>query len=197
MLNPEEINFYINQFKGLELTDVFELFKLSQTRKLAAGEVYIAEGSNYQKLAYIKKGLIRSYLLKENGDEITLMIRWENQFLASHDSIIHQRPSRFTYQALENTVLMEIDYHKAQPIIDHSSKLSKTRNNLLLQMLSDSMYRVENFILLSAEERYLKLVQEKPDIINRVPDKYLATMLGITPVSLSRIRKRIASSPKH
>jgi len=197
MLNPEEINFYINQFKGLELTDVFELFKLSQTRKLAVGEVYIAEGSNYQKLAFIKKGLIRSYLLKENGDEITLMIRWENQFLASHDSIIHQRPSRFTYQALEDTVLMEIDYHKAQPIIDHSSKLSKTRNNLLLQMLSDSMYRVENFILLSAEERYLKLVQEKPDIINRVPDKYLATMLGITPVSLSRIRKRIASSSKH
>jgi len=197
MLNPEEINFYINQFKGLELTDVFELFKLAQTRKLAAGEVYIAEGSNYQKLAFIKKGLIRSYLLKQNGDEITLMIRWENQFLASHDSIIHQRPSRFTYQALEDTVLMEIDYHKAQPIIDHSSKLSKTRNNLLLQMLSDSMYRVENFILLSAEERYLKLVQEKPDIINRVPDKYLATMLGITPVSLSRIRKRIASSSKH
>jgi len=197
MLNPEDINFYTKQFKGLGLTDVFELFKLAQTRKLAAGEVYIAEGSNSQRLAYIKKGLIRSYLLKENGDEITLMVRWENQFLASHDSIIHQRPSRFTYQALEDTVFMEIDYHKAKPVVDNNSNLSITRNNILLQMLSESMYRVENFVLLSAEERYLKLVQEKPDIINRVPDKYLATMLGITPVSLSRIRKRIASSSKH
>jgi hypothetical protein len=55
------------------------------------------------------------------------------------------------------------------------------------------MEKVADFLLLSAEERYLKLVNEKPDIVNRVPNKYIATMLGITPVSLSRIRKRVAT----
>jgi len=163
MLNADEISFYVSQFKGLALADIWELFKLAQTRKLASGEIYIAQGSNHQKLAYIKKGLIRTYYLKPNGDELTIMLRWENQFLASHDTIIRHQPSRFIYQALEDTVLMEVDYPKAQPIIDHNLKLSAARNEFLLQMLSDSLCRVESFVLLSAEERYQKLVHEKPN----------------------------------
>jgi Mn-dependent DtxR family transcriptional regulator len=59
-------------------------------------------------------------------------------------------------------------------------------------MLAESMVRVESFILLTPEERYLKLIRDKHDIVQRVHDKYIATFLGITPVSLSRIRKRIA-----
>ncbi|MDB5144626.1 MAG: hypothetical protein JWQ66_3339 [Mucilaginibacter sp.] len=196
MLNTDDINFYLSNFKGLGISDAIGLFKLAKTKKLAAGDIYIDLGSNYQKLAYIKKGLIRMYHLKPSGDEVTLMLRWENKFIASHDTIILQQPSRFIYQALEDTVLMEIDYHKAQPLMDNNPKLSALRNKFLLTMLGESIHRVEAFIMLSPEERYLQLVREKPDIVNRVPNKYLATLLGITPVSLSRIRKRISTPPK-
>jgi hypothetical protein len=55
---------------------------------------------------------------------------------------------------------------------------------------------MESFVLLSPEERYMQLLKDKPDIFNRVHNKYLATLLGITPVSLSRIRKRITKTPK-
>ncbi|MBD1391890.1 Crp/Fnr family transcriptional regulator [Mucilaginibacter glaciei] len=197
MLNQEDIGFYLSVFKELDLKDIYRLFYLAKTRGIAAGEIFIDEGDVYNKLAYIKKGLIRAYYLKPNGDEMTVLLRWENQFIASHDKIIYQQPSRFIYHALEDTVLMEIDYDKAQPILDSSPKLSATRHDFLLRMLAESMDRVESFILLSPEERYLQLVHEKPDIVNRVPNKYLATLLGITPVSLSRIRKRIASPRKH
>jgi CRP-like cAMP-binding protein len=196
MLNPEEISFYLSVFKGLDLKDMYDLFKLAHTQTLAPGEIYIQQQSAYQKLGFIKKGLIRAYYLKESGDEATLMLRWENQFIASHDTIIFGKPSRFIYQALEDTVLMEVDYSKVQSILDNNPKLSATRNSFLLQMLAESMNRVESFVLLSPEERYLQLVHEKPDIVNRVPNKYLATLLGITPVSLSRIRKRIALNKK-
>ncbi|SDE33058.1 cAMP-binding domain of CRP or a regulatory subunit of cAMP-dependent protein kinases [Mucilaginibacter pineti] len=196
MLNSDDISFYLTRFKGLSITDAIALFKLAQTKKLAAGDIYIHQNSNYQKVAFIKKGLIRMYQLKPSGDEVTLMLRWENKFIASHDSIILQQPSRFIYQALEDTVLMEIDYRKAQPLMENTPKLSALRNEFLLAMLAESMHRVESFIMLSPEERYLQLVREKPDIVNRVPDKYLATLLGITPVSLSRIRKRIATPAK-
>ena len=191
MLNQDEINFYLTVFKELSLTDIIGLFNVSKTRTIKAGEIYINQGSESQKLAYIKSGLIRTYHLKENGDEITLMLRWENQFVASADSVIFKQPSRFIYQALEDTTVIEVDYHKAQAIIDKSTKLSSSRHTFLLNMLGQAIERIETFVLLSAEERYLKLLNEKPDINNRVPDKYLATMLGITPVSLSRIRKRI------
>ncbi|TWR31064.1 Crp/Fnr family transcriptional regulator [Mucilaginibacter pallidiroseus] len=197
MLNAEEVSFYLSIFKGLDSKDIYELVKMSHTRRLAAGEVYIKNGSSYQKLAYIKKGLIRAYHLQENGDDITILLRWENQLIASHDNIIYGKPSRFTYQAMEDTVLIEIDYQKAQAILDNNPKLSSTRHTFLLNMLAESMSRVESFVLLTPEERYQQLVNEKADIVNRVPDKYIATLLGITPVSLSRIRKRIALSGRH
>jgi CRP-like cAMP-binding protein len=196
MLSAADIAFYLQLFKGLDVADILELLLLAQSKTLRAGDVYIHAGTTSHKLAYVKSGLIRAYSIKQNGDDVTMMLRWENQFLASIDSIIYQKPSRFIYQALEDTVLMEVDYIKAQTIIDNNPKLSSFRHRFVLAMLAQAMDRIEAFVLLSPEERYLKLVTEKPDVINRVPNKYLATLLGITPVSLSRIRKRISSARK-
>jgi CRP-like cAMP-binding protein len=196
MLDVEKIKHYLSLFKDLKLTDLLKLFQMAKTRKLSIGEVYIKEGATYNKLAYIKKGLIRAYCIKKNGDEITVLLRWEDQFMASHDNVILHQPSRFIYQALEDTELLEVDYDLAQDVFDKNQQFAKARNFFLLNMLAESMARVETFIMLNPEERYLKLMKDKPDIINRVPNKYIASLLGITPVSLSRIRKRIASHSK-
>ena len=194
MLSPEDIKFYLSIFKGLSLADLTELFAMAHTRRVAAGGIYIDEGATGKKLGLIRKGLIRAYAIKENGDDITLMLRWENQFVASHDNIILNQPSRFIYQALEDTVLMELDYGRIEKLLDHNPKLSSHRNVFLLSMLAEALERMESFVLLTPEERYLQLLTDKPDIFNRVHNKYLATLLGITPVSLSRIRKRIAQT---
>ena len=130
--------------------------------------------------------------INEKGEEITTMVRWEDQFFSSHDIILHNRPSRFYYQALEKTELLVIDYDLAQEIMKRNPKLEQGRKHFLLGMLKESIERVESFTLHSPEERYMEFIKEKPDIVNRVPDKYIATILGMTPVSLSRIRKRIA-----
>lgn len=196
MLTTDEINFYLTIFKELSFKDMYELVTLAKTRKLTAGEIYINVNTTYHKVAFIKSGLIRAYHLKENGEEQTLLLRWENQFIASVDTVVFEKESRFIYHALEDTVVMELDFSKAQPIIDNNPRLSAKRNTFILGILAESMERVESFVLLSPEERYLKLVHDKPDIVNRVSNKYLATLLGITPVSLSRIRKRIASPKK-
>jgi CRP-like cAMP-binding protein len=196
MLNPDDINFYLSIFKGLSLSDLTELFKMAHTRRIPANSIYIDEGDRSQKLGLIRKGLIRAYRIKENGDDITLMLRWENQFVASHDNIILNQPSRFIYQALEDTVLMELDYGKIESILDNNPKLSSHRNIFLLNMLAEALERMESFVLLTPEERYVQLLKDKPNIFNRVHNKYLATLLGITPVSLSRIRQRIAQNPK-
>ena len=169
---------------------------MAHTRRVPAGGTYIDEGATGKKLGLIRKGLIRAYAIKANGDDITLMLRWENQFVASHDNIILNQPSRFIYQALEDTVLMELDYGRIEKLLDHNPKLSSHRNVFLLSMLAEALERMESFVLLTPEERYLQLLTDKPDIFNRVHNKYLATLLGITPVSLSRIRQRIAKSNK-
>jgi CRP-like cAMP-binding protein len=196
MLSDEDIKFYLGIFKGLDLYDLTALFKLAQIKTIPANEIYIDFGVTSTKLSFIRKGLIRAYGVKNNGDDVTLFLRWENQFVASHDSIILRQPSRFIYQALEDTVLLEMDYFKLESILDNNPKLSAHRNLFLLSMLAEALERMESFVLLSPEERYMQLLKDKPDIFNRVHNKYLATLLGITPVSLSRIRKRITQSPK-
>ncbi|WP_345951443.1 Crp/Fnr family transcriptional regulator [Mucilaginibacter sp. PAMB04274] len=196
MLTPEDIKFYLGIFKGLSLSDLNELFKMAHSRNLKAGNVYIEQGAVSKKLGLISSGLIRAYCIKENGDDITLMLRWENQFVASHDNIILNQPSRFIYEALEDTSLLEFDYERIQAILDNNPKLSSHRNLFLLRMLAEALERMESFVLYTPEERYLQLMKEKPNIFNRVHNKYLATLLGVTPVSLSRIRKRIAQTHK-
>lgn len=197
MLSQEDLQFYISLLKGVSIADIYRVLKTAKTRKLKAGEVYIPEGSTSTKMGHIKKGLVRGYQLKPNGDEITIIIRWENQFVGSYDSIMWQRPSRFIFQALEDTNLTEIDYNVLDDMADRNLSIGMRRSKSQLQMLEHSLDRIESFVLLSPMERYLKLIQEKPDLVNRVPDKHLATYLGITPVSLSRIRKRIASGQLH
>lgn len=196
MLHPDKFNFYLNQFSNISSEELLSLFSIATVRTLAAGAIFIKEGETIGKLAYIKEGLIRAFHINEKGEEITLLLRWEDQFIAAHDTIFFQQPSRFVYQAIEVTTLLEADYDAVQHMLNSNPKLEQLRYYFVLNMLSQSMARVESFVLMSPEERYLQLIKEKPNLMQRVPDKYIATLLGITPVSLSRIRKRIASRKK-
>lgn len=191
MLEAEQLKYYFKLFKNLEFKDLTSIFKLAKIKKLKAGEIFINEGDFFNKISYIKKGIIRAYFIKDNGDEITTMLRWEDQIISSYDTILFKNPSRFYYQALENTILIEVDYEIAQSFMVKNPKLEEGRKYFMLKMLAETLTRIESFVLLSPEERYIQFVKDKPNIINRVSSKHIATLLGITPVSLSRIKSRI------
>lgn len=192
MIDLEKLNHYFGIFKGLGMQDLKHLFASVKQKELKPLDYFIKEGEQKRQVAYIKKGLMRCFLVDEKGDEITILVRWEDQFITSYDNILYDRPSRFYYQALEKTEILVIDYDLIQGIILANPKLEQGRLFFLHNLLKDSFARIESFTLYSPEERYIEFVKSKPDIVNRVPDKYIATILGMTPVSLSRIRKRIA-----
>ncbi|WP_338768504.1 Crp/Fnr family transcriptional regulator [Bernardetia sp. ABR2-2B] len=193
MIDLEKLNHYFGIFKGLELQDLKEVFANTSLKKLDISEYFIKEGEQKRQLAYIRKGLIRCFMVNEKGDEITTLVRWEDQFITSYDVILYNRPARFYYQAIEKTELLVIDYDVAQRILEKNPKLEQGRRHFLLNILQEVFERIESFTLYSPEERYIEFVKAKPNIVNRLPDKYIATILGMTPVSLSRIRKRIAT----
>ena len=176
---------------GVMPGDTEPLFAMTNRVSLEAGETFIRLGDVSRKLAFIEKGIIRSYTVKDNGDEATLFIRYEGQFIASHDTIIHRRPSGFIYRALEPVILLQIDYDVLEDVLKDHPEYEPLRNFFLMRMLAESLKMMESFVCKSPEERYRELVAERFDLVNRVPDKYIASMLGITPVSLSRIRKRM------
>lgn len=181
---------------GVLPADTVPLFAMTRQVKLDANETYIREGDTERRLAFIEQGVMRAYIIKPNGDEATLFLRWEGQFIASHDTIIHRQPSRFIYRALEPVSLLEIDYDVLEEVLKTHPEYEPLRNFFLMRMLSESLSMMESFVTQSPEERYRNLLAGRFDLVNRVPDKYIASMLGITPVSLSRIRKRMLEKGK-
>lgn len=177
----------------LKENDVIDFISLTKLIDLNTGDIFLKEGSLKNNIYFIKSGLIRSFFINDKGEEITNLIRYEYQVFASYENILFNKPSRFTFQALEPTELFVIDYNELIEFIDHNSKYDSGRRFFVKSIMAESMNAIDDFILLSPEMRYLKFLNEHPLLLNRVPLKYIANMLGITPVSLSRIRKRVSS----
>jgi len=193
MIDFEKIKAHYQLGDNLSLADVQEIIDIAQAQSFNAGEHLIKKGTTKRELFFIIKGLIRSFIINDKGDEITNSIGWENHFAANTDFILFNQSSRFYYEALEPTDVLSMDYDLLESIVSNNPKLLSNRKHIVQNMLMGTLKKLDSFILLSPEEKYVNFVNANSDIINRVPNKYIANVLGITPVSLSRIRKRIAS----
>lgn len=196
MIDFDKIKMIYKLGQKLTLSDVQVLFKSAKTKSYASGEHLIIEGETNRNVFFIRKGLVRAYKINEKGDEITTLIRWENKIIASPDIILFDEPSQLYVETLEHTDVFYIDYDVLQKIISSNHKLESNRKFILQNVLKEALKRIDSFVLLTPVERYLAFIKENPDIVNRVQDKYIANILGITPVSLSRIRKRIITKKK-
>ena len=197
MINFEQLKKIYQIGRDLQFSDAQKILSVAKSKTYAANEYLIQEGSLRREVFYIKKGLVRSFAINEKGDEITLSLFWEHHLVVSPDIILFNQASRFYFQALELTEVLYLNYDVLQNIVESNPKLEKNRKFIFQRALKETQKRIESFVLYSPEERYIRYVAENPDIVNRVPNKYIANVLGITPVSLSRIRKRIASKKKN
>lgn len=170
------------------------LFRHITIKSVEKGEILVPEGAMGKDVFFIRKGLIRSYFTNDKGDEITFQLFPEYQVFGNVHSILFNEPSYFSFQALERTKVYAIDYDTFHNVISKYPKLLKSnRIDLGQRIMKQAYQRIESFVLLSPEERYQNYVRDYPNVINRAPDKYIANVLGITAVSLSRIKGRIAS----
>lgn len=157
------------------------------------GEVIIHEGDKTNHVFYIRKGLVQSYLINDKGEEITFQLFAEKQIFGNVHTILFNEPSKFTFEALEKTKVYFTDLKTFQDLSNANADYLKMDNGIFgRQILKQAFQRIDSFVFLSPEKRYQQYLKDYPNIINRVPDKYIANVLGITPVSLSRIRNRIS-----
>ena len=175
------------------LSDAMTLVTSAKTRSFEPGEYILKEGSWAKEIYFIRKGIARSFAINPRGDEITTRLCWENHLVVNADAVLFERPSQCYWQAIEPTQMFYLSYEVAQNLISNNPRLEENRKYLLRTLLKEAYVRINTFVRLSPEERYLDFLESHQEIINRVPDKYIANILGITPVSLSRIRKRLAS----
>ncbi len=180
----------------LSLNDVLIVLQLSKRKLFAPGDYLIESGSKNKNIFFIRKGLVRSFAVTEKGEEVTVDLHWENQFTMNYDSILFDRPSQYAYQAIESTEVFFMRRDSLQSIMEKHPKLEYNRKLVHQEMLRKFVDRVHDFVLFSPEKRYLRFLETYPDLVCRVPDKYIANFLGITPVSLSRIRQRVVAREK-
>lgn len=141
-------------------------------------------------LSFIEKGFVRYYIPREDND-LTFAFVFDGEFTSGYDSFITRQPANYTIEALADTVLWCISYNDLQDIYAET-KIGNTIGRLASEGLFLQKSKRELSLLNdSAEQRYRNLFTEQPQLIQKIPQKYLASYIGITPQALSRIRKRI------
>lgn len=196
IINFDRLNSMYQFGRKLNLTDFAALYQAAKSRRYKAGEFLIQEGSSNNEVFFLLKGIIRVFNINAKGEEITIDLFAEYQVFASYDVVYFERPSRFYAQALEDTHTLSIKHDVLQTLLEKNTKLNENRKFILHKLLKTSFNRIESLVLLSPEERYLQFLEENSHLFNRVPNKYIANMLGITPVSLSRIKKRVLAKKR-
>ncbi|HNF47993.1 MAG TPA: Crp/Fnr family transcriptional regulator [Chitinophagales bacterium] len=166
------------------------LIQFGQLKSFKKGENFITANQINTKIAFILKGGFRFFYLK-NETEITCLFAFENDMIGSFECNILKQPCTQTIQALEDSDVFIIDYKDLESLYDKSQKFEKVGRIILEHYMAFLQLRITSYLLDTPEERYLRLIHETPDLLNRVPLQHIASFIGVTPVSLSRIRKRI------
>lgn len=156
--------------------------------------VSFSKGKNIQEIGhtcktiyFVSKGGVRIYYYKD-GTDITESFEFENSFVARAESLFTGKPSRKAIQAIEDSSLIAIDSVKLFKLFDTHPDLERLFRKITESSYVSTVNRIEALQFNTAEERYQNLLKDHPAILKRVPLKYVASWLGITQVSLSRIR---------
>ncbi|HXP50608.1 MAG TPA: Crp/Fnr family transcriptional regulator [Bacteroidia bacterium] len=173
-----------------------EKFKAISTllipKSVTKGTSLLSEGEVCQYNMFVIKGCLRSYVIDKNGKEHIIQFAPENWWISEQNSLLRQEPAIFFIDAVEDTqmLLMEKNFNeKLTEILPDGGRMLQ----LLFQNSFKAMQkRVVNLLSASAEERYIDFIKTYPTVALRVPQKMIASYLGITPESLSRIRKEVA-----
>ncbi len=144
-------------------------------------------GHTCRTIYFINKGIARVYYYKD-GNDITEYFAFENNLVARVESLFTGRPSSKAIQILEDSEIVAISATKLFKLYDDFPGIERLARKITEVAYVESVNRIESIQFHSADERYKALLEEDPNILQRIPLKYIASYLGITQVSLSRIR---------
>jgi len=141
---------------------------------------------------YVVKGAFRSYFIDADGKEHTVQIAIEDWFVSDFYSYITQTPATLFVEALEDSVILQMTYDDIEGLCKEIHALSEYFRITTERAFAFSRKRALSNLSMSAEERYLELLERYPNIVKRVPQRVIASYLGFTPEFFSKIRKKLA-----
>ena len=179
---------YISEDKLMEVVSQGEIVMLNE------GDIFISEGDRTHKIAMVLQGMMRNFIMNDNGEEITVVFATEMQAISAYSTIFLDRPASETSVAVEPTVLLVVDFKEFKKKTESDPLYMRFYAEIMETLLVAAIERIEDFTKKNPEQRYLRLLEIHGHLIERVPLKYLASYLGVTSPSLSRIRKRLSQN---
>ena len=191
-LNPKFAELFTQTFAFSEKE--FGLFLSSfKVKRIFKKDFYLRAREVCNSKAYLNKGCSRNFVLDDQGHERILFFAFEDWWLGDFDSYYSGKPGTNYIQMLEDSELLVISKENFQKAEQDIPKLKQWYSFKMLRSTSASRNRIEEMKTLSAEERYLKLIETQPHIFQRIPLQHIASYLNIEPQSLSRMRNRLTN----
>ncbi len=192
IINVKQIKAYLDQIATISNSDWQFFMSKLQRREITKKTIFLKLNEIEDHISFIESGVVRLFIPKEDSEkEITFGFSFKDQFISAYDSFLTQTPSAYQLQALTGTTILSITYKDLQDVYNNTKM-----GNLIGRLTAERLFllkskREQNLLNLSAEERYLSLFKERPELLKVIPLKYISSYIGVTPQALSRIRKRI------
>ena len=188
----QQIKDYLDQIATISQEDWDFFTSKLKPRIIKKKAIFLKVNEIENHISFIESGVVRLFIPKENPEkEITFGFSFKDQFISAYDSFLTRKPSVYELQALTETTLLSMSYEDLQEVYKNTQI-----GNLIGRLTAERLFliksRREQYLLnLSAEERYMKLFKERPELLKVIPLKYISSYIGVTAQALSRIRKRI------
>ncbi|PEN13043.1 hypothetical protein CRI94_10330 [Longibacter salinarum] len=178
---------------SLTAADWTQVKRLVSPRKLSVGESLVREGHAGHRVAYIYRGAVVYYTLRD-GERNVLGFDFEDSFAGDFRSFFDEVPATKTVTALENCEVLVLTRAHFDELAEANRDFRSVRSRMAEELFRGAETRAVEMQSFSAEERYRRLLDRSPHLLQRVPLYLLASYIGVTPEALSRIRQRLSAS---
>lgn len=180
----------LNNTNEDDLSELFLDFQnIMKKESLSKNDILHNKGDVCNHLYLIEKGLARTFYYKD-GKDITAHFAIENETITAIDSFIQRKKSRYSIELLEHSDIISISHQDLEKLLQKKPKYEKYARLFLEQIYINLAERIEDLLFYTAKERYENLIKKKPDLLSRVNLKHIASFIGITQETLSRIRSQ-------
>ena len=182
---------FLNSIENISEETFAELVKIAEFKRIPAGTQIIKSEEVPSKIYMLVSGVIRCYLSTESGKEFNKSFYLSSSFVASLTALIKKEPSLFVFETISDCKIYEIDYSELMELCKDDLSLKSLHIKVLEMVYFNYEKRLVDLISLDAKDRYYELKKQIPNIDEIISQYHIASYLGITPVQLSRIRKKL------
>jgi CRP-like cAMP-binding protein len=167
----------------------WELCKNSfRPKRMLKRQFLLQEGDVCRQLTFVERGALYSYSVDSKGNQHVLRFAFDGWWIADLQSFFTNKPSTLNIEVLEDSELLVLDRKNHEKLLEEISVYERYHRIILQNAYTTLQQRVENALGLTAKEKYARLIQHNPEFMNRVPLNLVASYLGISPETLSRVR---------